>query len=216
MAIRRNHPPDAEISSLNDENRRFGSNRRGLTAKEIIKIFGQLILLIGVITMAVYVIIENLLRRPCDQEEFHSPPIIERNGILELTWDSLPTAIRTVANLAIIEHNSQCGPLSISTLQPLRCDYLTLAVMPHAAFSFRHTCGSIVDEKRSEMPTNSSVQSPCFGIRWIANRLDTYHGPFADLHEVKRWFDSITAEEYVGCLGKSSKHISSPPQNQTL
>lgn len=109
----------------------------------------------------------------------------------------MPTAIRTVSNLAIIEHNSRCGPLNLTSLQTLTCEYLALAYMPHSTFSFRSPqCANHAKE---------DIKPPCFGLRWIANRLDTYYGPFVDLEDLKVWFDSVTSSEYGGCFGKAGK-----------
>ena len=139
--------------------------------------------------MAIYVVLnEKLFRTSCDTDAAYSPPYIEHLGILELTWvcqprrastrprlqETLPIAIKRESNLAIIEHNAECGPLNVSTLLPLRCKHLKLAIMPHSTFSFHSTCATTAGQNAAAAP---EAAVPCFGLRWIANNeLDTYHG----------------------------------------
>jgi hypothetical protein len=71
--------------------------------------------------------------------------------------------------------------------------------MPHSTFSFRKLDANSNDDGKD--------RSFCYGVRWIANRLDTYYGPFLDLDDLKQWFERSTSHEYNGCMGKPGKRI---------
>ncbi|KAI6192218.1 hypothetical protein M3Y97_00313400 [Aphelenchoides bicaudatus] len=197
---------DTDTSSLNEDARRFNANRRsGITAQTVVKTIGKILMLAVLIIMAFYVITDVMAwRTSCkDQDQLHFAPLIERDGVLELSWDSLPTAIRSISNLLIFEYNSHCGgPFGVSQIKSLTCDQLTLGYMPHSNFHFRDVSDSTLQE-RASLAARQKV--PCFGLRWITNRMDTFYGPFSDLDQLKRWFNASTSSEYNGCVGKPGR-----------
>lgn len=97
----------------------------------ICRTIGKIILLLGLIMMAVYVLSENLFRPSCDTiDAYAPPPYRERDGILELTWVCDGRSVFSLkllildyyANSHRINPQSRCARAQ-QTMRHLQCFY---------------------------------------------------------------------------------------------